>query len=30
VRRRPIVVTLGEETLDEMCLGAIGFLVPHF
>ena len=26
----PQVVTLGEETLDEMCLGAIGFLVPHF
>lgn len=25
----PQVVTLGEATLDEMCLGAIGFLVPH-
>jgi len=26
----PQEVTLGEETLDEMCLGAIGYLVPHF
>ncbi|NUP10963.1 MAG: hypothetical protein HOW73_33370 [Polyangiaceae bacterium] len=25
----PEDVVLGEQTLDEMCLGAIGFLVPH-
>jgi hypothetical protein len=25
----PQEVRLGEQTLDEMCLGAIGFLVPH-
>lgn len=25
----PQDVYLGEETLDEMCLGALGFLVPH-
>lgn len=25
----PMDVTLGEETLDEMCLGVIGFLVPR-
>jgi hypothetical protein len=25
----PVDVRLGEETLDEMCLGAVGFLVPN-
>jgi hypothetical protein len=25
----PITVTLGEQTLDEMCLGALGILIPN-